>query len=171
MDPIVTERLKLRAVTPEDAPFMLELLNGPSFIANIGDRGVRTVEHARDYIEAGAMKQQAALGYSAWLMERREDSQPVGICGLIVRAMLHAPDLGYALLPRFEGQGYAREAARACVEWAKEHLASREVLAIVAPGNSRSIALLRDLGFRYVEQRPLGPRDVVDLYSLFLGPR
>ncbi|MEJ7806199.1 MAG: GNAT family N-acetyltransferase, partial [Telluria sp.] len=78
-----TERLRLRTIGAEDAPFYLELVNTEGFIANIGDRGIRTLEAAREAIAAGPVAMQQARGHSIYLAELRHSAEPVGMAGLI----------------------------------------------------------------------------------------
>ncbi|QSX31385.1 GNAT family N-acetyltransferase [Shewanella cyperi] len=148
MEPIITERLRLRELTAADAAFMLELLNTQGFITNIGDRGVRTLEQARQYLMDGPIASYAQNGFGLWLMERSLDGMALGLCGLIRRDTLPHVDIGYALLPAFEGQGYAFEAARAAMAFAVEQ-GIHPVVAIVNPDNQASIQLLLKLGLKY----------------------
>ncbi|HEX3915759.1 MAG TPA: GNAT family N-acetyltransferase, partial [Caulobacteraceae bacterium] len=110
-----TERLSLSPPTPDDAAFVLELLNDPGWLANIGDRGVRTLEDARAYIVERFEK-------SLWLVVRDAAGEPVGMCGLVERDGLDSPDIGYAYLARHSGKGYATEAARVVLRHAREVL-------------------------------------------------
>ncbi len=141
-----TQRLRLRPQTIEDAPFVLALMTDPDWIRYIGDRGVYDLEGARRYIENGAVTQQREHGFSLYLVERRPDSEPVGLCGLIKRDGLEAPDLGFAFLPEHRGLGLARESATAVLEVAQA-MSFERVLAIVSPDNGPSRALLEGLGF------------------------
>jgi RimJ/RimL family protein N-acetyltransferase len=68
---IETERLALRELTADDAAFIVELLNDPSFLRYIGDRGVRTIDDARRYIETGPRASYAQHGFGLYLVERR----------------------------------------------------------------------------------------------------
>ncbi len=160
-----TRRLRLRRLSIADDGFMLALLNEPSFIANIGDRGVRTLEDARRYIEQGAVASYAAHGYGLYLVELRETGEPIGICGLVKRDYLADADVGFALLPRFWSQGYACESAAAVKAHAFETLGLPRVLAIASPGNAGSIRVLEKIGLRFrATMRP--PNDATDV-SLF----
>ncbi|WP_305804813.1 GNAT family N-acetyltransferase [Stenotrophomonas sp. YIM B06876] len=147
---IETARLRLRHLRADasDAAAMLELLNEPAFHRHIGDRGVRTVEQACDYIRNGALASYAQHGFGMYAIERRHDGAWLGNAGLVRRAGLPSADLGYALLQRHAGQGYAREAARAVVAHARHSLGLHALCAIVAPGNQRSVALLETLAFQ-----------------------
>jgi RimJ/RimL family protein N-acetyltransferase len=162
-----TERLNLRTVEAGDAPFYLELVNDPSWIANIGDRGIRTLDGARTAIEEGPMAMQARLGYSLYVVERRSDGAAMGLCGLIKRDILPDTDIGYAISPAYWGHGYAYEAAAAVVQHARGALGLPRLLAITSPGNLASNALLRKLGLLLVEQVKLeGWDEDSNLYRL-----
>jgi RimJ/RimL family protein N-acetyltransferase len=145
--PIRGARVELRPLAADDAPFILELLNQRSFIEHIADRGVRTLADAEAWIEAGPRAMYATHGHGLHRIGRLSDDAPLGICGLIRREILPLPDLGYALIDRHAGQGYALEAARLALTDGVERLGFRAVLAIVSPGNARSVALLGKLGF------------------------
>ena len=146
---IETPRLVLRRLTEHDAPFILGLLNEPSFITNTGDRGVRTDEQARAYLTNGPVASYARFGFGLLLTSLREDGTPIGICGILKRDTLEDPDLGYGYLPAFWGAGYAVEAASATLEHGRGVLGLRRVSAITKPGNASSIRVLEKLGFRY----------------------
>lgn len=145
---LVTDRLIVRPFTLEDAPFILRLLNEPTFIENIADKGVRTIAQAEEYLQSGPMHSYQVHGHGLCRVALKDVGTPIGMCGLLKRDALSDVDLGYALLPEFTSQGYALEAARATVDWAVTNLGLKRLLAIVNPTNSRSIALLRKLGFR-----------------------
>jgi len=143
---IETERLLLCEITLDDAPFILSLLNEPSWLQHIGDRGVRTLDDARAYIRNGPMATIAAFGFGLWQVRRRSDGMAMGLCGLLKRDSLDSPDIGFAFSPAFWGQGYARDAARATLDHAREGFGLPRILAIVSPANARSIQLLESLG-------------------------
>ncbi len=144
-----TDRLQLRMLSLDDAEFILRLLNEPSFIQNIGDRGVRTIDDACAYILKGPIASYEKFGFGLWIVETKSAGLPVGICGLLKRDVLEDVDIGYALLPEFWSQGYAFESASAVMAYAREKLGSKRVLAVVSPDNQSSIRLLKKMGFRY----------------------
>jgi len=151
---INTQRLTLRPLTLDDAAFYLQLVNEPSFIENIGDKGVRTLDDARAALAAGPIAMQEQLGYSLWLVLRKEDGAAIGMCGLIKRDTLPGTDIGYAYLPAFWGQGYAWEAASAALAYGRDVIGLPRLLGIVSPGNTASAQLLKKLGMQYVERLP-----------------
>jgi RimJ/RimL family protein N-acetyltransferase len=144
-----TERLQLRMLSVDDAEFILRLLNEPSFIQNIGDRGVRTIADARAYILKGPIASYENFGFGLWMVETRFESTPIGICGLLKRDVLEDVDIGYALLPEFWSQGYALESASAVITCASERLGLKRVVAVVNADNQSSIRLLEKMGFKY----------------------
>ena len=144
-----TDRLRLRRLSIDDAEFILRLLNEPSFMQNIGDRGVRTIEDARAYILKGPVDSYEKFGFGLLLVEQKESGLPIGMCGLLKRDVLDHVDIGYALLPEFWSQGYALESASAVMSHAREKLGAKRVLAVVNADNQRSIRLLEKMGFHY----------------------
>ena len=146
---VETERLTLREFTADDAAFILELLNEPAFIQNIADRGVRTLDDARDYIENGPRASYARNGFGLWRVGLKESDEPVGMCGLIRRDVLEDVDIGYAILERHWGRGYAYEAAAAVLNYGHNVLNIKRIIAITAPDNIASSRLLEKLGLRF----------------------
>lgn len=142
-----TERLRLRRLTRLDAPFMLGLLNEPAWHRFIGDRGVRTVEQARDYLDRSYLRGYRRDGFSMFLVERKRDGAPLGVCGLMRRDGLDDVDLGFGFKQRHRRQGYAFEAAAGTLRWGRETLGLERIVAITDPANAPSIGLLAKLGF------------------------
>lgn len=167
-----TERLALRWLTISDAPFILPLTTQPSWLRNIGDRGVRDLPTAEGYILNGPRASYAARGFGLWCMERKEDAAPVGICGIIKRESMEHPELAYAVLEKFHGQGYASEAALATVRYAEETLGIARLSAIVNPENAPSIRILEKAGMRY--EGPItmpGETKAISLFGRWRAPR
>lgn len=165
-----TERLILRPLVTDDAAFILTLLNEPSWLRFIGDRGVRTIESARAYIADGPRAMYARHGFGLLAMAVKGEQNLAGICGLLHRDILECPDLGYALLERYQGGGYAREAAAAVLEDAAKAQKLPRVLALTDPANARSIRLLEHLGFRFERTLPAAEhRSESRVFALDLG--
>jgi RimJ/RimL family protein N-acetyltransferase len=143
-----TSRLDLRELDSGDAEFILELLNEPGFIRFIGDKGVRTLADARDYIHHGPRDSYSRNGfglYAACLL----DGTPIGICGLVKREGLNDPDVGFAFLSRYWSSGYAVESAAAVLAHARDTLRIERVVAITSPDNWSSIAVLEKIGLKF----------------------
>jgi len=163
-----TDRLTLREFAAADAPFILRLLNEPSFVHNIGDRGVRTAEEALRYLNDGPIASYARHGHGLYLVALKPALQPIGMCGLLKRENVSDVDLGYAFLPEFWSNGYARESAEAILRIAKKLRLTR-VAAFVSPGNAPSIRLLDKLGFAPAGETKLEPASApVSVYRLQL---
>ncbi|MEM9490511.1 MAG: GNAT family N-acetyltransferase [Myxococcota bacterium] len=135
--------------TLDDAPFVLELLRDPAYIRFIGDRGVRTLDEARNYIGYKFLESYRRNGFGMFLAKLRDGGETIGICGLVQRDFLEHPDIGFAFLPRFRGHGYAAEATEAVRHYARETLGLRRLFAITLPDNARSLRVLDRLGMAY----------------------
>ncbi len=169
MQILETDRLALRQLASNDAAFILRLVNEPSWLRYIGDKGVSTLDEAKDYIQTGPVDMYQRLGFGLWLVELKPGMEPIGICGLLKRDTLDDVDIGFALLPEFWHKGYAYEAAAATLDHAKTHLALERILAITTPDNAASCSLLEKLGFALEELVRLSPDDdELRLYSLNL---
>lgn len=155
-----TQRLILRELSTEDAEFILELLNEPSFIRNIGDRGVRTIDGANSYILNGPVASYAKNGFGLYLVKLRETDESIGMCGLIKRDTLQDVDIGYAFLPRFWSKGYAVESALAVKEYAKNVIGLNRIVAIVDPENEGSIRVLEKIGLQFEKMVRLSEDDI-----------
>jgi RimJ/RimL family protein N-acetyltransferase len=144
-----TDRLNLRWLSNDDAEFILELLNEPSFLRFIGDKGVRTLDDARDYILNGPADMYTRLGFGLYLTELKDGGVPIGICGLLKRDGLEDVDIGFAFLPKFWARGYAYESAAAVMAYGKTVLGLNRIVAITSPDNYASGRLLEKLGLRF----------------------
>jgi RimJ/RimL family protein N-acetyltransferase len=149
MKVVETERLILRRLTVEDGEFILELLNDPSWLRFIGDKGIRTVDEARDYILKSLVAMYERLGFGLYLTELKGEGVPIGICGLIKRDSLEDVDIGFAFLPKFRRKGYAYESASAVMAYGKRTFGLHRIVAITSPDNDGSARLLEKLGFNF----------------------
>ena len=166
-----TERLYLRRITVDDADLMLAIWNDPEFVRNVGDRGIETLEQARDAVESGPLQLYQKYGYGPFVMVRKSDGARTGICGLFKRDILEHPDIGFALLPDYRGKGCAGEASIAVVSHARDDLGLEEITAIVSPENAPSIALIEKLGLSYSGMITMpGDDEAICLYGMVLRP-
>ena len=145
--PIQTSRLVLAELTENDLAFIRELVNDKDWLRYIGDKNVHTDEDALRYLRNGPQAMYAKHGVGLWRVGLQADGTPVGICGLIKRDGLDNLDLGFAFLPQFRSKGYAEEASRAVLDWGRQQLNVRTVVAITTFDNLASGALLTRLGF------------------------
>lgn len=161
-----TRRTILREVTAADAEFILDLLNQPSFIEYIGDRNVRTLQAARDYIESRFIESYKQFGFGMYAVELKDNQSPVGICGFVKRDSLPDADIGFAFLPQFEKKGYAFETADALMKYGRDVLALRRVLAITSQSNESSIKLLEKINFKFERLIKISPdAEELNLFS------
>lgn len=146
-----TERLVLQPTTEEDAGFILELLNSPKWLEYIGDRNVHTEEDAKQYIKNKISQQLEKLGFGNYTLIRKTDGVKIGSCGLYDREGLEGIDIGFALLPAFEGLGYGFESASKVLEIGKNEFNIDRFSAITTKNNLASQRLIEKLGLRYIE--------------------
>lgn len=172
-----TNRLRIRRLTFDDAPFVLELLNDPDWLRFIGDKKVKSLEDARDYIAREPLKAYRESGFGLNLVELKDSSTPIGICGLKKRDGLDHPDLGFAFLPAYRGNGLAFEACEGVVahEHAQQlkagHSNSLQLLAITTQDNSASMRLLEKLNFGFARLITLpGSTTELRLYAATMKP-
>jgi RimJ/RimL family protein N-acetyltransferase len=157
---IETERLRLVEFTPDDAGFVLRLLNEPSFLRYIGDRGVRRLDDARRYIMDGPVAGYARHGHGLMRVVRRSDGEDIGMCGVQKRDTLPDPDIGLSVLPEHWSQGYALEAASAAMRHARGTVRLGRIVAITTRDNEPSIRLLGKLGFRFDRLVAIGSEEL-----------
>lgn len=145
-----TERLVIKQVSLEDSDFIFRLLNSPNWIEFIGDRGIETEEDARSYIQKSLIDSYEKRGYGLYKMCLRENDVPIGICGFLKRDYLENVDIGFAVLPEYEGKGYTLEASKSMLEFGKLKLNMDTILAITTKENIKSRNLLQKIGLTEV---------------------
>jgi RimJ/RimL family protein N-acetyltransferase len=161
-----TGRLILRQLTINDADFILKLVNEPSWLQFIGDRGVHTNADAQNYILQGPVNSYERLGFGLYLVELKENRIPIGICGLIKRDALQDVDIGFAFLPEYWGKGYGFEAASAVLALGKKKFGLKRIVAVTNPDNARSIRLLEKLGLHFKQMVRIPPdSSEIELFS------
>jgi RimJ/RimL family protein N-acetyltransferase len=143
-----TERLLLRRLTTKDADFMLKLMNEPGFIKYVADRGLRTTADAAEYISQKIIPSYARFGFGFYRVDLKESKTAIGICGLVKRGTLEEVDIGFSVLQRFCGKGYAYEAAAAVMQYGRNVLGLPRIVGVTAPDNRASIHLLKKLGLK-----------------------
>ncbi len=161
-----TDRLTLRHLSVErDLQFILRLLNEPSFLRYIGDKGVRTLDDARQYLLTGPIASYEKHGFGLYLVQLKQSETSVGICGLIKRDMLPDVDIGFALLPEFWNNGYAAEAAAAVMSFATSSLGISRIVAITEPTNEASARVLQKVGLTFDRLIDSGDGKLVKLFT------
>jgi len=165
-----TQRLLLRRLTLDDADLMLAIWNDPAFVEHVGDRGIHTIEQARQALGETVLTLYETCDYGPYCMVRKDDAQRIGICGLFRRKMLPHPDIGFAVLPMYRRAGFVLEAARAVVLHARQDLGIKTLTAIVSPLNKASVSLLEKLGLNFQRSITMpGETEEISLYSINLS--
>jgi RimJ/RimL family protein N-acetyltransferase len=155
-----TDRLVIRKLEPGDSAFMLDLLNQPSFIRFIGDRGVKTLEDASTYIQERAFAAYEKNGFGPFAVELKTDGRVIGIVSLLDRDELDHVDVGFAFLPDSWRQGFATEATSAVMDFAFQDLGLEKIIAITQPDNIASIKTLDKMGLSFAGITRLGNEDI-----------
>jgi RimJ/RimL family protein N-acetyltransferase len=167
---IETDRLWLRRFTLDDAEFIMHLVNEPSFLRYIGDKGVRNPEDARRYLRDGPLASYDRFGFGLLLVTPKAGGEPIGMCGLLKRDALEDADIGYAFLPAAWSRGYASEAAEAVLAHGQRAFGLSRVVAIATPDNAASIRVLTRLGFQFERAIRMVPGAAeLSLYGRALG--
>lgn len=159
-----TERLILSELTLDDAGFILELVNEPAYMRNIGDKGVNNLDDARDYLRKGPIDSYQRHGHGL-LRVALKDGTPIGTCGLLKRDNLEDADVGFAFLAAHRRRGYGYESASAAMKYGREVLGMKRIVAVVSPGNVGSIGLIEKLGLRLEGKVMMSETDECELFA------
>lgn len=144
-----TARLRIRELTADDAEFILGLVNQPSFLENIGDKGVRTLEDAKEFIVEGPWAMHRDRGFGQFMVELKDGGASIGVCGILYRDRLEVSDVGGAFLPEYQRCGYGYEAVRAVMEYGRGRLGLERIVGLTSDKNIASIRLLKKLGMSF----------------------
>jgi RimJ/RimL family protein N-acetyltransferase len=141
MNVLETERLVLRPLTLADADALLEVLGDPIAMEHY------PAPKDRSGVEAWlrwALASYERDGFGLWAVERRSDGAFLGDCGPMLQPVEGTimPEIGYHIVRREWGRGYATEAARACLDWVFRETDALRACSIVRPANiaSRRVA-------------------------------
>jgi RimJ/RimL family protein N-acetyltransferase len=146
---IETGRLILRDWTGADIEPFLRHTNTPSVMRWLG--GVTPEDEARRRILERIIPWQEQRGFTFWLVERKTDGELLGFCGIKIADTESSPvegmhEIGWRLREDAWGQGYAREAATASLEFAFGTLGADRVVALTCIQNEASWGLMERLG-------------------------
>ena len=144
-----SERLIIRPTLEQDAELIYQLMNTPKFIKHVGDRQLYSVEDAEKYIQDKMLPQLHSLGYSNYSLINKKNGAKIGICGLYDKEGIDGIDIGFGILPEYEGLGYAFESSSRIIKAAFDELEIPEIKAITNKENISSQSLLFKLGFKH----------------------
>ena len=155
MKMIETERLQLKLISTDDASFILELYNTPTFIHHIGDKNIRSIEDAENYIKEKFIPQAEKHHFGNYVIIRKEDQKSIGAVGIYVREGMEIPDIGFAFLPEFVKKGYAYESASKLISVAFNEFNLKKISAFTTKDNISSQNLIQKIGLKYQETKVL----------------
>ena len=145
---VSTHRYILREINEGDVENVLALTTDPDWLRYIGDRGVHDQASALAYIHDRFLASYDGLGFGNWAIIDKETQAFLGVCGLLQRASMTFPELGYALLPEHRGQGIVQAVIPEVLKWAKLRNMN-ELFALTTPDNDASIHILKKVGFTF----------------------
>lgn len=148
---IETERLILRDWREEDFEPYIRHTNTPAVMRWLG--GVMAQDEAHEVLTDRIMRWQEERGFTFWVVERKEDCELLGFCGLKLAdgegsSFNGEYEVGWRLREDAWGQGYAREAAIASLDYAFDRLGAERVVAVTFGANRPSWGLMKRLGMR-----------------------
>lgn len=141
-----TERLRLRWFTDDDVQVMFELNSDPDVIRYAESSPARDLEEARQRLEQGPLADYEKYGYGRFAVELKETGDVIGFCGIKYLPEIDLPEVGYRFLKKYWGMGIGTEAARVCVDFAREDLEVDKLVALIEPENRASIRVAEKLG-------------------------
>ena len=142
-----TERLKLRWHTHDDLEIMYKLNTDPDVI-RYADDPVKDMDEARQRLEEGPLSDYEKYGYGRFAVELKETGEVIGFCGIKYLPEIDLPEVGYRYLKEYWGKGIGTEAAQVCVEFAREDLNIKKLIALIIPENIASIKVAEKLGMK-----------------------
>ena len=147
-----TDRCEMHIITENDSDLVLSVLNSAGFIKYVGDRQVKTLEAASDYIRDRMLPQYRKYGYGNYCITRKSDQAKMGMVGFFIRSGNDHGDVGFSILPQYEGYGYVYEAATGLIDILSKVFNITTFHAIVMPENDRSVNLIKRLGMSYLRE-------------------
>ncbi|KFF14267.1 GNAT family acetyltransferase [Chryseobacterium soli] len=163
-----TERLIIRPMSLDDKEFIFELYNRPKFIQYIGDRNIKTIADAENYIRDRFLPQFEKLGFGNYLVVTKDENKKIGGVGIFEREGLDVMDIGFSLLEEFEGKGYAYEAALKVKSIGMDEFGMKKISAITSKDNFSSQNLIEKLGLQFKKYVTI-PNDEEELMYYELG--
>ena len=152
MDVVIeTDRLLFRRFTEDDAPLLYDLNLDPEVIRYTHDP-LTDVEHARKVLKEVILPQYILYDHGRWAVHLRSGSEFIGWCGLKNLTETNEVDLGYRFKKNFWGNGYATEAARACIKYGFATLNLGRIVGRALPANLASIRVLEKCGMEYLHE-------------------
>ncbi len=159
-----SERLQMDPIHLNDSSFVFELLNTKGWIQNIDDKKIHHLQDAELYIQ----KLNDNPNFNYWVIRLSTNHTSIGVVSCMQRDYLPYADIGFALLPSFEGHGYALEASRALLKTLSELDFTEYLMATVLPDNLSSVNLIKKLGLEY-DHDILENDHTLEVYKILLS--
>ena len=140
-----TERLRLRLFTADDVAIMYKLCTDPDVI-KYADTAVKDMDEARERLEEGPLYDYEKYGYGRFAVDLKATGETIGFCGIKYLPEIELPEVGYRYLKEYWGQGIGTEAASVCVDFARDDLQIKKLVALIMPDNIGSIRVAEKLG-------------------------
>lgn len=156
-----TERLLIRPIKLEDSDFICSLVNSNGWLKFIGNSNIKTSNDAEKYIQRILDN----TNYYYHVFEIIDTKQPIGIITFLNRKHQDFPDIGFALLPQYEKNGYTLEATKKYLEEITRLQLYKKIIGITVPENEKSIKLLLRLGLE-LEGNFTEDKEELSLYSI-----
>ena len=142
-----TERLRLRLFTHDDLPVM-HILNSDPDVVKYADDPVKDIDETRQRLEQGPLADYEKYGYGRFAVELKETGKFIGFCGIKYLPEIDLPEVGYRYMKEYWGKGIGTEAAKVCVEFARDDLKIKKLIALIVPENIGSIRVAEKLGMK-----------------------
>lgn len=140
-----TERLRLRLFTLDDLPVMFALNSDPD-VTKYADTPAKDMQEVRERLEQGPLADYEKYGYGRFAVELKETGELIGFCGIKYLPEIDLNEVGYRYLKEYWGRGIGTEAARVCVDFARDDLGLEKLVALIIPENIGSIRVAEKLG-------------------------
>lgn len=147
---LTTERLEIVDLSLDDAQLYFDILNSPGWINNIGDRGIKTLIDAENYVRKNIALNNDDSGQCVYKMVLSNTGEEIGVCSLLKRPELRHYDIGFAIFSRFENNGYTTEGSQALLDYAMKELNIFPVIGITTKENIASQRVLQKIGLKKI---------------------
>ena len=147
---IETDRLIMRKFDTNDVDAVFEFASSPVVARFTLDAVVHTREEAARIIQEIWLREYEIYGYARYALVYKGENKVIGFCGMKYEPELGAPDLGYRMLPQYWAQGLGTEAASAALQYARNSLGLRRIMAEAVRENEASGRILLKIGFQLI---------------------
>lgn len=145
-----TPRLNLLVFSEQDTEGFFKMNNNSKVLLFTGDQAFKNKAAAKLFIQSYDHYQK--YGYGRWTIRRKSDNAYLGFCGLKYHETTKEIDLGYRLDHEYWGNGYATEAAQACLDYGLNILNLTKIIGRAQAENKASIKVLEKIGMHFFKE-------------------